>query len=61
VNQLWDCGGQHGEEGEGKEEDRQEEKEVAFEDTPSFCLRHIKAHARLRSRKSILPRLNVVQ
>jgi hypothetical protein len=31
LNQLWDIGGQHGqesEEGEGKEEDRQEEKEV---------------------------------
>jgi hypothetical protein len=31
LNQLWDHGGQHGQESEeGKEEDRQEEKEVAF-------------------------------
>jgi hypothetical protein len=31
LNQQWDIGGQHGQEskeGEGKEEDRQEEKEV---------------------------------
>jgi hypothetical protein len=36
LNQLWDIGGQHGqesEEGEGKEEDRQEEKEVV---SPQF-------------------------
>jgi hypothetical protein len=36
LNQLWDNGGQHGqesEEGESKEEDRQEEKEVALRQT----------------------------
>ena len=36
LNQQWDIGGQHGqesEEGEGKEEDRQEEKEVV---SPQF-------------------------
>jgi len=36
LNQLWDIGGRHGqesEEGEGKEEDRQEEKEVV---SPQF-------------------------
>jgi hypothetical protein len=36
LNQLWDHGGQHGqesEEGEGKEEGRQEEKEVGLADT----------------------------
>ena len=48
---LWDHGGQHGqesEEGEGKEEDRQEE-EVGFAAT---LLRHVKARARLCHRKA---------
>jgi hypothetical protein len=38
LNQLWDHGGQHGqesEEGEGKEEDCQEEKEVGLQITYS--------------------------
>jgi hypothetical protein len=43
LNQLWDIGGQHGqesEEGEGKEEDRKEEKEVV---SPQRLWRRIKA------------------
>jgi hypothetical protein len=35
MNQLWDHGGQHGQESEeGKEEDRQEEKEVSLRSSP---------------------------
>jgi hypothetical protein len=48
---LWDHGEQHGqesEEGESKEEDRQEE-EVGFAAT---LLRHVKARARLCHRKA---------
>jgi hypothetical protein len=44
---FWDHGGQHGqesEEGEGKEEDRQEEKEVGLAYSLPL-LRHIKARA----------------
>jgi hypothetical protein len=38
LNQLWDSGGQHGKESEeGKEEDRQEEKEVTFANTRYLC------------------------
>ena len=50
LNQLWDHGGQHGqesEEGEGKEEDRQEEVDFA-----ATLLRHVKARARLCHRKA---------
>ena len=53
LNQLWDHGGQHGqesEEGEGKEEDRQEEEEVVSPTRP--LLRHIKARARLCHREA---------
>jgi hypothetical protein len=52
LNQLWDHGGQHGqesEEGEGKEEDRQEE-EVGLAKTLLF-LRHVKARV-LRDREA---------
>jgi hypothetical protein len=52
--EAWDHGGQHGqesEEGEGKEEDRQEEKEVALAD--ATFLRHIKVRAVCRSRANV--------
>jgi hypothetical protein len=38
LNKLWDRGGAYGQEGEeGKEEDRQEEKEVALADAQYLC------------------------
>ena len=53
LNQLWDHGGQHGqesEEGEGKE-DNQEEKEVDLSDL--ILLRHIKVRAVCLSRADV--------
>jgi hypothetical protein len=38
LNQMWDHGGQDGQESEeGKEEDRQEEKEVSLRHTHHRC------------------------
>jgi hypothetical protein len=52
LTQFWDHGGHHGQESEeGKEEDRQEEKEVGLADTLPL-LRHIKARARLCHREA---------
>jgi hypothetical protein len=54
LNQLWDHGGQHGQESEEgedrKEEDRQEEKEVVS--LRRTLLRHIKALALLCHREA---------
>jgi hypothetical protein len=61
LNQMWDHGGRDGQESEeGKEEDRQEEKEVSLRRTLPL-LKHIKARARPCHRELILPRLDVVQ
>jgi hypothetical protein len=52
LNQLWDHGGQHGQESEeGKEkEDQQEEKEVSLRQHTTLAETHQGACAALRSR-----------
>jgi hypothetical protein len=60
LNSIWDHGGHHGQESEeGKEEDRQEEKEVGLANT-TLAETHQGARGFAIARLT-LPRLDVVQ